>query len=286
MQIDNPIIPPDYCLFKPESDHYGSRLALVFGNEATDGKCPFYDNGCEFCDIGSGESIQFTHEMNHNRLDFFRRYYKKTFNNINHVVLYNSGSILNPEEMSFETLSDILSFIRTLPSCRSVSVESREVFVKKEYLESLIKMLSQDIGIRIIIGLETQNDHIREEILHKGISKENFEKAFEVVSEFSDRIGIDINILLCPPPLIKTEAINDAIQTVDYGISLRNKYGVNLNFNLHPYYNTAKGKRAFSDQQELTTEEIERIALLVNNRIKRLGADSRVFIGAKKEIKN
>ena len=285
MTSNNPVVPPEYCLFQPETDHYGSRLALVFGNEGLHGKCPFYENGCVFCDIGSGEGIQFTTQMNLERLDFFREYYKHILNNISHFVLYNSGSMLNHEEMSQTTLSGILHFIGTLSSCKTVSLETREDFIRRDSLDALLKDMSPEINVRIILGLESQDDHIREDILRKGISKVDFERAVEIIAEFRDRIGIDINILLCPPPLERTEAITDALRTIDYGISLRNKFDLSANFNLHPYYNTTKGKSRLEEHRELTAVEIEQIYLVLKDRISSNGVESRIFIGCNKEIK-
>ena len=56
---------------------------------------------------------------NRRRLDWFREYYKARLDSISHVVLYNSGSVLNPREMPPELLDHILAAIRSFPSTRS-----------------------------------------------------------------------------------------------------------------------------------------------------------------------
>jgi len=75
--MSNPISPNKSTLFEPVKDTYGSRLALVFGNEFKGGECPFYTaKQCHHCDIGAGEGTQFTTKMNRERLDFFRQHSK------------------------------------------------------------------------------------------------------------------------------------------------------------------------------------------------------------------
>src|SRR5271169_1680470 len=103
-------IPDQSLLFEPVQDGYGTRLALVFGNEAPGGVCPFYGRQCYHCDIGAGEGIQFNPELNASRLAFFREHYAAILPRSTHLVLYNSGSVLNPHELSNPTLQTILAF--------------------------------------------------------------------------------------------------------------------------------------------------------------------------------
>ena len=49
-------VPEKRLLFAPTVDAYGTRLALVFGNESKSGACPFYGQACFHCDIGAGEA--------------------------------------------------------------------------------------------------------------------------------------------------------------------------------------------------------------------------------------
>jgi hypothetical protein len=63
------MVPPRDSVFEAVSDAYGLRLALVFGNHARGGLCPYYPAGhCHHCDIGAGEGFAFDSSMNHMRL--------------------------------------------------------------------------------------------------------------------------------------------------------------------------------------------------------------------------
>ena len=112
-------VPRAESLFEPVRDRYGWRLALVFGNHAPGGFCPYYAaERCFHCDIGAGEGAAFDHATNRQRLAWFREHYQPHLASISHLVLYNSGSVLNPREMPPELLDEIVRF-RPLASCRS-----------------------------------------------------------------------------------------------------------------------------------------------------------------------
>ena len=122
--------PHDRLLFAPTRDRYGVRLALVFGNHAPGGRCPYYTAGqCSYCDIGAGEGAAATLESNRQRLAWFQEHYHEILPEVAHLVLYNSGSLLNPQEMPPELLDAILAWARSLPAVRVVSVDSREGLV-------------------------------------------------------------------------------------------------------------------------------------------------------------
>ena len=130
-------IPPPESLFDPVEGPRGLRLALVFGNEAPGGRCPFHQVQCAHCDLGEGEGIRFTPEMNRARLAFFATHYGKLWDRIKHLVIYNSGSTLNPQEMSDETLGSILEYLNGLPGLERVSFDSRESFVTPARIQAM-----------------------------------------------------------------------------------------------------------------------------------------------------
>ena len=121
--------PPRGGPFEPVRDRYGWRLSLVFGNHARGGLCPYYTAPqCFHRDIGAGEGTAFDHASNRQRLAWFREYYLPRLTSISHLVLYNSGSVLNPREMPPELLDEIIAFSYSLPGACVVSLDSREPY--------------------------------------------------------------------------------------------------------------------------------------------------------------
>ncbi|HEX3446880.1 MAG TPA: hypothetical protein VHS97_01430, partial [Isosphaeraceae bacterium] len=147
------VAPREASLFEPVRDRYGWRLALVFGNHARGGRCPYFPHACFHCDIGAGEETAFDRAANRQRLDWFRDYYQAQLGSINHLVLYNSGSILNPREMPPDLLDEILAFARSLGATRIVSVDSREAYIRQGALSRVVSVLGSGIMLRPILGI-------------------------------------------------------------------------------------------------------------------------------------
>lgn len=278
METDR-VVPGKANLFEPVRDAYGTRLALVFGNEFKDGKCPFYGKQCYHCDIGAGEGVQFDSKTNERRLDFFRRHYRDILPDVAHLVVYNSGSTLNPREMSRETLDCVTKFASSLEKCKKVSFDSREMYVTQSALDFLVSNLREDQQARVILGIETQDDNVRMSVLNKRMSKEGIERAFRNVGEYSGNIGMDVNIVLQPPTVRGEDSVEEAVRTTEYALRLGRKYGVPVDFNIHPYYPSEIGLRKFPGHERATIEDTTKAIIEMKNVIDRESPESVLFVG-------
>ncbi len=280
----NYIVPEESLLFEPVKDAYGLRLALVFGNEFKGGQCPFYLTGnCNHCVIGAGEGAQFTSEMNEGRLEFFRNYYKSILSHVNHLVIYNSGSTLNEKEMSRETLGKILDYAASLEGCMVISLDSRELFITENNVGFVLKKIREDQKIKIILGIETQNDEIRTQNLNKAMTKKGIELAFRTVGNYNDRAGITLNIIFQPPELKGKSAIMDAAKTLKYGLELSEKYNVCTDFNFHPFYPTEKSAVKFPNHKRADLNDAKKALMLMKEEIDKRKSNSKIFIGCHDE---
>ena len=86
------------------------------------------------CDIGAGEGAAATSELNRQRLAWFQEHYRQVLPEVAHLVLYNSGSLLDPQEMPADLLDEVLVWARSLPALRMVSLETRESAVTERSL--------------------------------------------------------------------------------------------------------------------------------------------------------
>jgi len=274
---------PQSMLFDAVKDAYGTRLALVFGNEYLNGMCPFYNSQCYHCDIGKGEGLQFSHIMNMNRIKFFESYYRSVLPKVVHLIIYNSGSTLNRQEMSKKTLDAILTFIRTIEKCRIVSFDSREVFITENKLSHILKGLRHDQKMRVVLGVESQSDDVRIGKLYKKMSKRSIDKAFNIIAKFGGQIGIDFNIVFRPPELTRREAIRDACMTVEYGLRLSDKYKVPIDFNLHPYYRSSAAISKYPNHPNADIKDALNTALQLKKMLKSVNSTSMLFIGCQNE---
>ena len=249
------IIPAKQLLYQPTKDFYGKRLTLVFGNEFSGGKCTFYQEQCFHCDIGAGEGVRFTPEMNKKRLDFFKDYYGSVLPDVVHLLIYNSGNVLNPGEMSPETMRHVLDYAASLQNCKVISVDSREGFINYRNLERLVVGIRHDQTPRVVLGIESQDDLIRIGKLNKRITREAIERAFKVLGTYKGRIGIDINIVFQPPEIVGEEAIREAVATTQYGLQLSQKFGVPVDFNPCTYYPSLISRTKFPNHPRANLED-------------------------------
>ena len=272
-------IPEKSTLFNSVIDGYGRRLALVFGNEFPNGRCPFHQSQCNHCDIGAGEGIQFNYKLNRERLSFFQDYYAKVLPDIVHLVIYNSGSTLNKLEMSPETLFCIAKYAASLERCKIVSWDSRESYIKHKNLERIINNLRQDQQTKIILGIESQADEIRMVNLKKLMSKEAIEQSFAIASAYGSRVGMEFNIVFQPPEIIGQSAVEEAAKTVEYGLTLSEKYQVPIDFNFHPYYPSGKSQAMFPLHPRAKLEDAIQALLLMKQAISQYHSSAKIFIG-------
>jgi hypothetical protein len=266
-------------------DRYGWRLALVFGNHAAAGVCPYFAAGrCAHCDIGAGEGAAFDHDTNRRRLAWFGQEYKAQLAVINHLVLYNSGSVLNPREMPPEMLDEIVAFARSLPAVRVISLDSREAFITTAPLRGLLSIAGIPIIIRPILGIESADDRIRNEVLQKAMPRAAIDRVFRDIGRLgaelgSDRIGLDVNIVIAAPGTTEQTAVEDAVMTARWALAAGARHGVAVDLNLHPYYVGARGSSRFPDQKRCSLETTVRAASVIASLARQAAPPSSLFIG-------
>jgi hypothetical protein len=279
MNTLNPAIPPDGSLFQPVIGPRGLRLALVFGNEAPHGRCPYYLTQCTHCDLGDGEGCRFSFDLNMERLAFFREQYREIWPEVRHLIIYNSGSTLDPLEMSLETLDGILEFARSLPGCPRVSLDSREDFVTVERVRFVLDRLRPEQTLCLTLGLESQNDEIRIKHLAKTITRDEVEAIFRILSQWRERSCVEINMVFQPPGTVGEDAVREAVATVEYGVELRDRHQVNVDFNYHPYYPTWKGVSEYPNHPRAVLEDGIKALIGMVRFLRNHPGNTRVFVG-------
>lgn len=279
----DPAIPQPALRFAPVQDAYGTRLALVFGNEAPRGVCPFFSRQCYHCDIGAGEGTRFDAAMNGRRLAFFQSHYASVLPRIAHLVLYNSGSVLNPREFAPQTLQAILGLAAGLAQCRVISLDSRETFISPANLDRVLGCLRPDQQPRPILGLETQDDQARLELLHKRLTRKAVEAGFRAASHYQGRVGLDLNIMFALPPFQGRAALLEAEATARYGLELADRHQVRVDFNIHPYYPSRIGLDHFPAHPRADVGAALEAVVRIRALIRQTRQPAMVFIGLEDE---
>lgn len=255
------VAPPKSQLFEPTRDSYGVRLAWVFGNEAPGGECPFViANRCHHCDIGLGEGREFVSSDNLSRVAWLQSHYADVLPLVGHLVIYNSGSTLNPRELSPKTLAGIVDSVAGLPRLHALSLDTREMFLTSQRLEMLAAALPTSVIVRPILGVESIDDHIRNELLQKAMSRRAILRGLDEVAAASSadpgRIGLEANILVGGPGASGAAATADARATAAWLLLECDRRSLSLDLNLHPYYPSQRGLQRFPDHPRCTWPQL------------------------------
>jgi len=134
----------------------------------------------------------------------FERAMQRSSPEVQEVKIYTSGSFLDPQELPVSARDAILCRLEEMGIKRLV-IESRPEYITPENVEVCLSHLETEFAI----GLETSNDLVRDNLIHKGFSFQDFVTASQIVHERSGRVKA--YLLLKPPLLSEGEALRDAI---------------------------------------------------------------------------
>jgi len=133
------------------------------------------------------------------------------------IKIFASGSFLNPQEVPKDARDEILQTIANIDEIKEIVVESRPEYVKSNVLEEIFSIIGDKL-FEISIGLESEDDNIREEKINKGFSKYDFETSISKIASLKDKYNIKSKAYILVKPILTSEkeAIDDAINTAKY----------------------------------------------------------------------
>ncbi len=127
------------------------------------------------------------------------------------LSIYNSGSMLNPDECDPDALAAMLRQVREYPSIRKVVLESRARYVTRERVEACAAVLGQGRRLVIAMGLETADDLRRDLCVNKGCTVSEIARALGELRGVADS---QLYVLVGLPFLTEREAIEDAVAAI------------------------------------------------------------------------
>ncbi|MGM0372076.1 MAG: archaeosine biosynthesis radical SAM protein RaSEA [Halobacteriota archaeon] len=123
------------------------------------------------------------------------------------VKLYSSGSILDDREVGPETRAAIAE---TFADRERIVIETLPDFVTADRLEPF---LEAGLATDVAIGIETASDRVRRDAVNKYFDFEAVREAAAVAQEAG--AGVKGYLLLKPPFLTESEAIEDAVESIE-----------------------------------------------------------------------
>ncbi len=176
--------------------------------------------GCTMCSyiadspleaVSAGEILEIFHEHLEKQIK------RQKLDTPTAVKLFVSGSFFNPEEVPVKARQGIIRSLADYSEIEEVVVESRPEYVTGEVLRECCEALAGKI-FEVAMGLETGNDQARMNIINKGFSNAEFERAVAIIQELKSEYPVRSKVYLLVKPILTSEkeAIIDAIQSAEY----------------------------------------------------------------------
>lgn len=156
---------------------------------------------------------------------------------IRKVIISNNGSILDQETFSSIALMYLMSQLNLhLPNLAILSIETRPEYVEFAELEFLSRALAEaetHTDLELAVGFEAFDDHIRNDVYDKGLTRTAFERFVRKAAPF----GYRLKCYFMQKPVSQmtdTEAIADIHKAIDYLHGIVETYKLTVNMHLNP----------------------------------------------------
>lgn len=176
---------------------------------------------------------------------FYLAEVKKRRQVIRKIIVSNNGSVLDEQTFSSMALMYLVMKLNLhFPNLAVMSIETRPEYVDVEELEFLARGISEGdtpTELELAVGFELFDDHLRNDVLKKGLRKEVFERLVANMAPHGFRLKC--YVMQKPVPgMTSGEAIMDVKNSLSYFHELYLKHGGLVKFNMHlnPTY-VAKG---------------------------------------------
>lgn len=170
--------------------------------------------GCAFCEFqGPIEKLVGGLPISHSEfLALFQTGFV-TMRNIDVVNVFTAGSFLNPGEIPVKTqLAIARAVARTMTT--TLRVEARTQYVVPETVGPLVQALADSAQLDVALGLESQDDYLRNVVLRKGMSRESFRSAVKTLKQLGARASV--YVMLMPTDMEEGCAVQECLDTIRF----------------------------------------------------------------------
>ncbi len=130
------------------------------------------------------------------------------------LTIYMGGNFTNDQEIPPDAQVAICQMVQDDSTITSLLIETRVEHIREDRIRELSNALGQGKTLRIGIGLESQDDKIRQQVINKGLTKRAYERAIDILHQHS--VEVLTYVFIKPMTLTEQEAIEEAVATVQY----------------------------------------------------------------------
>ncbi|ULJ77366.1 hypothetical protein MF410_15070 [Rhizobium sp. C104] len=146
----------------------------------------------------------------------YRALRKREAQGVDIISLYNDGSFFADSELGVEQRASIAQLVNDANIPR-LMVESLPQFITPDRIEHFTRHL--DAKLTVGIGLQSENDFIRQVCVGTSFNKKQFELSLDVLNKYD--VNAKIYVMVKPPFLGDGEAYHDVLSTSKYLMDLR-----------------------------------------------------------------
>lgn len=174
--------------------------------------------GCTMCGFNNA-----TQKYTHGRLypslvfDSFFRLAEWNSENPEELCIFNGGSFWNDKEIPVKFQENIYNRVAKHHSLTSLMFETRCEYITSEKIVTAKRLLANK-DLIVAIGLESQNDYVRNNLIRKGLSKKFFKEKVDLLK--SSGVNVLSYIFLKPVGLSESMALKETIATIEYALSV------------------------------------------------------------------
>lgn len=203
-------------------------LVIAFYTE----RCPFR---CAYCNLPAKSHFgPLSTDWIKQQIDWSFEQYVDELSSFQQLSVGNEGSILDRKRFPGEVMTYLLRQAHSLSSLQVLSLETRPEYISAATLQEILDLTSARL-VDLTIGFETQDDHLRQVVLNKSITRKTFEAKVKLLGEMGARLTS--YVLLKPgPTMTEDEGIREAVLTIHYIAELCQRYCTDFIIYLNPVY--------------------------------------------------
>ena len=236
---------------------------------------------CYFCDLPQKSSLKLVPDEDIlAQFDHVVTEMKHSLSVLDRLTISNNGSVLDVMTFSKEALLTIVQSTYQLPQLKTLVFETRLEFAECNYIEE-IKNANPRVTVDILTGFETKDPYIRENILHKEESLDDFLTGLD--KQMLCRTKLTAYVLFKPSPFMTDkEAITEAEESIDFLVQQCAKRHIDLTIRLNPMY-AARGSKWSAMAKESNTYAPPRLTDILNLARRKADEGVNMYIGLSTE---
>lgn len=199
----------------------------------------FYTTKCQFqCGYCALPTRSATGEVSaaeiNAQIDFVFDEFEDELSGFQQFSFGNEGSALDRRRFHRESLDHLLRRARAMDNLRVLSIETRPEYINHECLQHVARSTHVP-RLDVTVGFETQDDHIRQTVLRKKISRRVMEERVALLGAMGVRLTS--YVLIKPAPgMTEEHGISEAVATMEYLRDICDRHGTELVIYLTPTY--------------------------------------------------